>query len=222
MIYVTVKYLLIPTIEPVIHVDKINASTFITTNTADAFQKEKAEKLAKEKAEIERAEKEKREKERIKEEKREKEKLEKEKIAKLAKEKMEREKLEKAQKLAKEKAEKEKPEKEKQRKIEEQTIETEAVYESSGLNNPSPKYPIISKKEGEEGEVILLVKTNANGEVVEVSIYKSSGYKRLDDASVYAVQSWRFIPAKNKFGGSLGSTIKVPFIFKIRGGNAEN
>ncbi len=212
--YFIVQHFLIPTVEPVIQVEKINASTFITTNTAEALKKEKLEK--------ERLEKEKREKERIEQEKRDKEKLEKEKISKSAKEKMEREKLEKAQKLAKEKSEKEKLEKEKQRKIEEQTIETEAVYESSGLNNPSPKYPIISKKEGEEGEVILLVKTNASGEVIDVSVYKSSGYKRLDDASVYAVQSWRFIPAKNKFGGSLGSTIKVPFIFKIRDGKAEN
>ena len=103
-----------------------------------------------------------------------------------------------------------------QRRIDEETVYTEAVYNNNALNNPYPKYPIISKKEGEEGEVILLVKVGVDGRAVDIKIYKSSGYERLDNASLYAVKYWHFIPAKNKFGTPIESYVKIPFVFKIR------
>jgi TonB family protein len=164
--------------------------------------KKAEEKLAKEKKEIEEKQlAEKREAE-------EKRKIE----AKKAEEKLAKEKkaLEERQLAEKREAE------ERQRQIEMQTAVTEALYEDPTLNNPPPKYPIISKKEGEEGEVILLVRVNPNGEVTDVILYKSSGYERLDNSSMYAVKSWKFIPAKNKFGGGVESVVKIPFVFKIK------
>lgn len=120
-------------------------------------------------------------------------------------------------KLEKAKQERERKEQEaRQREIDEQTVTTEAIYEDISLNNQAPKYPIISKKEGEEGEVILLVKISSNGTPVDVILHKSSGYERLDNASMYAVKTWRFKPAKNKFGGSLESVVYIPFIFQTK------
>ena len=135
---------------------------------------------------------------------------------KIKNEKLEKEKQERARKI-KEQEEKERKEQEaRQREIDEQTVTTEAIYEDVSLNNQAPKYPIISKKEGEEGEVILLVKISSNGTPVDVILHKSSGYERLDNASMYAVKTWRFKPAKNKFGGSLESVVYIPFIFQTK------
>jgi TonB family protein len=102
-----------------------------------------------------------------------------------------------------------------QKRIDMQTVLTPAVYDNLSLKNSPPKYPITSRKEEEEGEVILLVRVGADGRAVDVVIYKSSGYARLDNASMYAVKSWRFTPAKNKLGLPIESVIQVPFVFKV-------
>lgn len=114
-----------------------------------------------------------------------------------------------------EEAKKRAEETEKQRKIDLQRVFTTAIYDDSSLNNASPKYPIIARKEGEEGEVILLVKVDVKGNPVDVVVFKSSGYERLDNASMYAVKNWKFKPAKNKFGGNVESVLQIPFQYKI-------
>lgn len=113
-----------------------------------------------------------------------------------------------------------KEEEERQREIDSKTIVSEAIYNDSSLNNSAPKYPVVSRKEEEEGEVILLVKVDANGKASEIKIYKSSGFVRLDNASIYAVKNWVFKPAKNKLNMPVESTIKIPFVFKIQNSSA--
>ncbi len=178
----------------------------------DLEQKKKEEEIKKQTQEEERKLKEKLMKEKAEKEKLAKEEIEKKKIAE-KKEKSEKEKFEK-EKLVKEKQKKD--QEERQRLIDSQTIVSEAEYQIPEFSNPAPKYPIISKKEGEEGEVILLVKVSARGEVVDIVLYKSSGYERLDNSAMYTVKTWRFVPAKNKLGGNIESVIKIPFVFKIK------
>jgi len=62
-------------------------------------------------------------------------------------------------------------------------------------NNPSPRYPKLSKRLGEEGTVLLQLLINENGTVSEVEIKTSSGYPRLDKAAMKAVKQWRYTPA---------------------------
>jgi protein TonB len=190
MIYFTVKEFLIPTLNPVTAVDTKFAVSIMLSAKQFKSNPEKSSEDNKELPKQDELEQEQKELE---------EKLAKEKKA-----------LEERQLAEKREAE------ERQRQIEMQTAVTEALYEDPTLNNPPPKYPIISKKEGEEGEVILLVRVNPNGEVTDVILYKSSGYERLDNSSMYAVKSWKFIPAKNKFGGGVESVVKIPFVFKIK------
>lgn len=68
--------------------------------------------------------------------------------------------------------------------------------DAAHLNNPSPPYPSLSRKLGEQGRVLLRLHVLADGSVGEVQVKQSSGYERLDQAAINTVKRWRFIPAK--------------------------
>jgi protein TonB len=71
-----------------------------------------------------------------------------------------------------------------------------------------PSYPIESRRRHEQGTVVLLVALQANGRVQDVSVYKSSGSPRLDQAAREAVRRWRWAP------GIEGGTVPIPFVLK--------
>jgi protein TonB len=64
------------------------------------------------------------------------------------------------------------------------------------LSNPLPIYPPLSRRQGEEGRVLLNVYILENGQVGEVTIRQSSSFSRLDQAALVAVRQWRYTPAK--------------------------
>ncbi|WP_240825970.1 energy transducer TonB [Desulfovibrio sp. UIB00] len=59
-----------------------------------------------------------------------------------------------------------------------------------------PSYPALSRRMGEEGRVVLNVLVKADGTAGAVSVKRSSGFPRLDDAASNAVRVWRFEPYK--------------------------
>lgn len=61
---------------------------------------------------------------------------------------------------------------------------------------PGPVYPRISRKLGEEGTVILDVEWNQEGRITLARVKKSSGFSRLDQAALAAIDSWRCNPAE--------------------------
>jgi len=63
--------------------------------------------------------------------------------------------------------------------------------------------------------VILQVEVTATGEPASVSILKSSGYFRLDQAARRAVQLWKFHPAMTA-GMPAPSEADVPVHFKLQ------
>lgn len=67
--------------------------------------------------------------------------------------------------------------------------------EAGQLSNPAPVYPNLSRRLREEGVVVLEILIKADGTVGEIKIKSSSGYKRLDDTALKAVQQWRYQPA---------------------------
>lgn len=82
------------------------------------------------------------------------------------------------------------------------------------LRNPAPRYPEASRRNSEEGLVLLKVDVNPSGRPVQVELSDSSGYERLDRAAVEAVKRWVFEPARL---GPLpvASTVQVPVRFRL-------
>lgn len=69
---------------------------------------------------------------------------------------------------------------------------TDADY----LQNPRPIYPAMSKRLGEQGQVVHSVLIGADGLPISAKLVKSSGFERLDAAAYAAVMSWRYVPGK--------------------------
>jgi periplasmic protein TonB len=69
---------------------------------------------------------------------------------------------------------------------------TDADY----LQNPRPVYPPMSKRLGEQGQVIHSVLIGVDGLPISAKLVKSSGFDRLDAAAYAAVMSWRYVPGK--------------------------
>jgi protein TonB len=64
------------------------------------------------------------------------------------------------------------------------------------LQNPRPVYPPLSKRMGEQGQVVYSVLIGTDGLPVSARLVRSSGFDRLDDASLSAVMRWRYTPGK--------------------------
>ncbi len=81
--------------------------------------------------------------------------------------------------------------------------------------NDAPEYPEESKAAHEEGLVILRVEVGETGSALSVSIQKSSGYFRLDQAAKRAVQRWKFHPG-TALGLPIRAEVDVPVRFVLR------
>jgi protein TonB len=67
---------------------------------------------------------------------------------------------------------------------------------AASLKNPAPRYPIESRRKREEGTVRLRVVITADGRVKTISVAKSSGFERLDEAALDTVRKWKFKPGE--------------------------
>lgn len=86
-----------------------------------------------------------------------------------------------------------------------------------GLNNIIPKYPIISFQLGESGDVTIEYIVSADGTLLMAKIIESSGFERLDRASLSEFKKWKFKPAKNIFGNPVQSKTKtITFSFNLQ------
>ena len=64
------------------------------------------------------------------------------------------------------------------------------------IASDKPDYPSASRRAGEQGTTQLKVCVNASGRVTSVSVARSSGYSRLDEAAAKWIRGERFTPAK--------------------------
>lgn len=89
-----------------------------------------------------------------------------------------------------------------------------ARFDADYLHNPKPVYPAFSRRNGEEGKVLLRVKVSAEGAALELDIKQSSGFPRLDNAAREAVAKWRFVPAR-RGEEAIESWVTVPLTFAL-------
>ena len=91
----------------------------------------------------------------------------------------------------------------------------EPDYRAAYLNNPVPAYPMVARRMGWQGRVVLNVEVLASGLPGQIKLHQSSGHDVLDNAALQAVRGWRFVAARH--GGQVVSKwflVPIPFILK--------
>lgn len=91
-------------------------------------------------------------------------------------------------------------------------VVSQPQFEAAYLNNPRPAYPAMSRRLGEEGRVEVEVQVQPDGLPSKVSLRRSSGYTRLDEAALEAIKRWKFVPAK-RAGEAIAASVIVPMPF---------
>ena len=81
--------------------------------------------------------------------------------------------------------------------------------------NTQPRYPLIARKRGYEGQAVVRVQVADTGRVLSATIASSSGHEVLDLAARDAVTAWRFQPA-TRDGQPTAGLIEVPIEFRLR------
>jgi protein TonB len=81
-------------------------------------------------------------------------------------------------------------------------------------SNPTPDYPIPSKRRREEGIVLLNVQVAVDGTPAAVSVNRSCGHPLLDRAALDAVRRWTFEPARAA-GVPVSSLVVIPVRFSL-------
>lgn len=92
-------------------------------------------------------------------------------------------------------------------------------YRADYLNNPRPPYPMVARRMGYNGRVILNVEVLAEGKAGQVLLHKSSGYEILDNAALQTVKTWKFSPAK-RLGQPVTQWFLVPIKFSLEDNDA--
>ena len=80
----------------------------------------------------------------------------------------------------------------------------------------APSYPPLSRRLGEEGKLVLRVELDEIGHIHIAQVINSSGHKRLDDAAMAAVKTWRCNPPRRN-GIPVRAIALQPFNFVLHG-----
>ena len=91
---------------------------------------------------------------------------------------------------------------------------SEVIFNAKNLGNPNPEYPLLAKRRGEEGTVLVRAFVGEDGLASKVEIAQSSSFSLLDNAAVEAIKKWRFVPAK-RLGQVISSSVIIPITFKL-------
>ena len=81
--------------------------------------------------------------------------------------------------------------------------------------NIKPDYPKGARQRGEQGDVVLEIRVNAEGTVDGVKVAVSSGFAELDEAAIKAAKAARFSPARSGHD-AVASTARLKLQFKLK------
>jgi periplasmic protein TonB len=84
------------------------------------------------------------------------------------------------------------------------------------IRAPDPIYPMMSRRIGEQGKVIVRALVDEKGHAVSVSVHQSSGSSRLDEAAKEAVLKAVFKPYLED-GRPQSVFVTVPVVFTLQG-----
>ena len=99
------------------------------------------------------------------------------------------------------------------------TAPAEAVEatELAVSNRVAPVYPAVSRRNGEQGIATFRILVDEKGKPLEVTVLKSSGFSRLDDAAKQAIRKWTFVPPSRN-GAPVRSYSRVQVRFELNAG----
>jgi len=95
-------------------------------------------------------------------------------------------------------------------------IESAPLFNADYLRNPTPAYPSISRRMGEQGLVKLRVFVTAGGDPYAIELKEGCGFPRLDRAAQDAVRQWKFVPAR-RGEQPVDAWVIVPIRFSLKG-----
>lgn len=94
------------------------------------------------------------------------------------------------------------------------TAEARVTVPVPSSRNVPPAYPLVARRRGLEGVVVLAVRVSPSGACLAVEVEKGSGHTVLDEAAVEAVRRWRFAPAQAG-GEAVAAEVQVPIRFQL-------
>ena len=96
-----------------------------------------------------------------------------------------------------------------QNELEKGSLKGLGVEKITCLSCVKPEYPKLALRRGYEGILKLKVLIAKNGEVINVKIIKSTGYKVLDKSGIEAAKKSKFYPLKKE------RTLNLEYILKL-------
>lgn len=81
---------------------------------------------------------------------------------------------------------------------------------------PRPEYPRSARRRGHEGGTIVKVLVDTDGDVIDLDIFKSSGYMELDQAAIKVAWRAKFTPAIFN-GQPVRVWVSIPIKFVLTG-----
>ena len=81
--------------------------------------------------------------------------------------------------------------------------------------NPPPKYPVLARRRGFQGNVVLEVLVGPIGNVIDLRVLSSSGYPILDRVAKSSVKNWTFEPGM-RGQEKVKMWVRVPIRFELK------
>lgn len=78
----------------------------------------------------------------------------------------------------------------------------------------APRYPAASRRNGEEGAVLLMFLVDESGRAIESRVEQTSGHPNLDEAARQALSLCRFVPGRLD-GKPVKAWAKIRYVWKI-------
>jgi protein TonB len=82
-------------------------------------------------------------------------------------------------------------------------------------SNPPPRYPVLARRRGLQGNVVLEVLVSRFGNVIDLRVLSSSGHPILDRAAKSSVKHWTFEPGM-RGQEKVKMWVRVPIRFELK------
>ena len=89
------------------------------------------------------------------------------------------------------------------------SLKGKGIEKITCLSCLKPEYPKLALRRGYEGILKLKILISKNGEVVDIKIIKSSGYKILDKSGITAAKNSKFYPLKQERSINIEYNLKL-------------